>query len=35
MDFLIGFIFVLGFTGFALFIIDMIAAICYDHFEGK
>jgi len=34
MDFLIGFIFVLGITGFTLFIADMIAAICYDYFGG-
>jgi hypothetical protein len=30
MDFLIGFIFVLGFTGFALFITDMVVAIYKD-----
>jgi len=34
MDFLIGFIFVLGITGFTLFIADMIAAICNDYSGG-
>ncbi len=30
MDFLIGFIFMLGFTGFALFIIEMTVGIYKD-----
>ena len=34
MDFLIGFIFVLGITGFTLFIAGMIGAICNDLFGG-
>ena len=34
LDILIVFIFVLGVTGFALFIADMIATICNDYFEG-
>jgi hypothetical protein len=34
MDILILFIFVLGVTGFSLFIADMIAAILNDYFEG-
>ena len=34
MDFLIVLIFVLGITGFTLFIADMIAAICNDYFGG-
>jgi len=34
LDIIIVFIFVLGVTGFALFIAEMIATICNDYFEG-
>lgn len=35
LDILIVFIFVLGVTGFALFIAEMIATICNDYFNGE
>lgn len=35
LDILIVFSFVLGFTGFALYLASMIAAICNDYFEGE
>ena len=34
MDVVIILVFVLGVTGFALFIAEMIAAICNDYFGG-
>jgi len=34
LDFIIVFIFLLGSTGFALFIGSMIADICNDYFKG-
>ena len=35
LDIIIVFVFLLGITGFALFIASMIAAICNDYFEGE
>jgi len=35
LDILVAFSFVLGITGFALFIGSMIADICNDYFEGE
>jgi hypothetical protein len=34
LDILIVFIFILGITGFVLFIAEMIAAVCNDYFGG-
>ena len=34
LDIIVLFIFVLGVTGFALFLADMVATICNDYFEG-
>ena len=34
LDIIVLFIFVLGVTGFVLFIADMIATVCNDYFEG-
>ena len=34
LDIIIAFTFVLGTTGFALFIASMIAEICNDYFKG-
>ena len=35
LDILIVFIFILGITGFVLFIAGMIAEICNDYFKGE
>lgn len=35
LDILIVFIFVLGTTGFALYLASMIATICNDYFKGE
>jgi len=35
LDILIVFIFILGVTGFVLFIAEMIATICNDYFNGE